>query len=30
VVWMPPLTIQPDDINLLERATAAALREVLA
>jgi len=29
VVWMPPLTIQSDEIDLLERATAAAIREVL-
>jgi adenosylmethionine-8-amino-7-oxononanoate aminotransferase len=29
VVWMPPLTIQPEDIDLLERTTAMAIREVL-
>jgi len=29
VVWMPPLTLQPDDLALLERATATAIREVL-
>jgi adenosylmethionine-8-amino-7-oxononanoate aminotransferase len=29
VVWMPPLTIQPDDLSLLEHATAAAIRETL-
>jgi len=29
VVWMPPLTLQPDDLALLERATAAAIREAL-
>ena len=29
VVWMPPLTLQPDDLALLERATSAAIREVL-
>jgi len=29
VVWMPPLTLQPDDLALLERATTAAIREVL-
>ena len=30
VVWMPPLTVQPADLELLERATIAAIREVLA
>jgi adenosylmethionine---8-amino-7-oxononanoate aminotransferase len=30
VVWVPPLTVQPSDLDLLERATAAAIREVLA
>jgi adenosylmethionine-8-amino-7-oxononanoate aminotransferase len=30
VVWMPPLSVQPDDLALLERATTAAIREVLA
>ncbi|HEX3482494.1 MAG TPA: adenosylmethionine--8-amino-7-oxononanoate transaminase [Kofleriaceae bacterium] len=30
VVWMPPLTVQPPDLELLEQATAAAIREVLA
>jgi adenosylmethionine-8-amino-7-oxononanoate aminotransferase len=30
VVWMPPLTLQPAELELLERATAAALRETLA
>ena len=29
VVWMPPLTLQPDDLALLERATTAAIREAL-
>jgi len=29
VVWMPPLTLQPDDLALLERATTAAIRETL-
>jgi len=29
VVWMPPLTIQPGDLELLEQATAAAIRETL-
>jgi adenosylmethionine-8-amino-7-oxononanoate aminotransferase len=29
VVWMPPLTIEPLDLELLEQATAAALGEVL-
>jgi adenosylmethionine-8-amino-7-oxononanoate aminotransferase len=30
VVWMPPLTLQPADLELLERATITALRETLA
>ncbi|HEX7840043.1 MAG TPA: adenosylmethionine--8-amino-7-oxononanoate transaminase [Kofleriaceae bacterium] len=30
VVWMPPLTLQLGDLELLEQATAAALRETLA
>ena len=30
VVWMPPLTIEPTDLDLLERATASAIRETLA
>jgi adenosylmethionine-8-amino-7-oxononanoate aminotransferase len=30
VVWMPPLTVQPADLDLLEQATTAAIREVLA
>ncbi|HEU4735136.1 MAG TPA: adenosylmethionine--8-amino-7-oxononanoate transaminase [Kofleriaceae bacterium] len=29
VVWMPPLSLQPDDLALLEHATAAAIDEVL-
>jgi adenosylmethionine-8-amino-7-oxononanoate aminotransferase len=29
VVWMPPLSLQPDDLSLLERATTAALHEVV-
>lgn len=29
IVWMPPLTLQPVDLELLEQATAAAIREVL-
>ncbi|HEY0480025.1 MAG TPA: adenosylmethionine--8-amino-7-oxononanoate transaminase [Kofleriaceae bacterium] len=29
VVWMPPLTIQPPDLELLEHATASAMRETL-
>jgi adenosylmethionine-8-amino-7-oxononanoate aminotransferase len=29
VVWMPPLAISSDELALLERATTAALREVL-
>jgi adenosylmethionine---8-amino-7-oxononanoate aminotransferase len=28
VVWMPPLTLQPPDLELLENATTAAIREV--
>jgi len=28
VVWMPPLSLQPDDLELLERATATSLREI--
>lgn len=27
VVWLPPLTLQPDDLDLLERATTAAIGE---
>ena len=27
VVWMPPLSLQPQDLELLERATTAAIRE---
>lgn len=30
VVWMPPLTIQPAELELLEQATAAAVRETLS
>ena len=30
VVWMPPLAISADELGLLERATVAALQEVLA
>jgi adenosylmethionine-8-amino-7-oxononanoate aminotransferase len=30
VVWMPPLTLQPADLELLEHATTTALRESLA
>jgi hypothetical protein len=30
VVWMPPLSLTPSDLELLEGATAAALAEVLA
>lgn len=30
VVWMPPLSMQAEDVELLERATVAALRETLA
>ena len=29
VVWMPPLSLSPDDLALLERATRAAIQEVL-
>ena len=29
IVWMPPLTIQPSELALLEGATIAALRETL-
>lgn len=29
VVWMPPLSLTADDLRLLERATAAAIQEVL-
>jgi adenosylmethionine---8-amino-7-oxononanoate aminotransferase len=29
VVWMPPLTLQSQDLELLELATATAIREVL-
>ncbi len=29
VVWMPPLSVQPRDLELLERATASAVREVI-
>ena len=29
VVWMPPLTLQPADLQLLEGATIAAIRETL-
>ena len=29
VVWMPPLTIQSDEIRLLERATTAAISEAV-
>jgi adenosylmethionine-8-amino-7-oxononanoate aminotransferase len=29
IVWMPPLTLQPADLELLERATTLALRETL-
>jgi adenosylmethionine---8-amino-7-oxononanoate aminotransferase len=29
VVWMPPLTLEPADLQLLERATTAAIRETL-
>jgi adenosylmethionine-8-amino-7-oxononanoate aminotransferase len=28
VVWMPPLTIQPDEVALLEQATAQAIQEL--
>jgi adenosylmethionine-8-amino-7-oxononanoate aminotransferase len=27
VIWLPPLTLQPDDLDLLERGTAAAIGE---
>jgi adenosylmethionine-8-amino-7-oxononanoate aminotransferase len=30
IVWMPPLSLQAGDLALLERATAASIREVLA
>jgi adenosylmethionine-8-amino-7-oxononanoate aminotransferase len=30
IVWMPPLTLQAGDLELLETATAAAVRETLA
>jgi len=30
VVWMPPLVLQRPELELLERATAAAIRETLA
>ena len=30
VVWMPPLSIRPDEVRLLEQATAAALDDVAA
>ena len=30
IVWMPPLTLQPADLELLERATITAIRETLA
>jgi adenosylmethionine-8-amino-7-oxononanoate aminotransferase len=29
VVWMPPLSIRPEEVTLLESATTAAIREVL-
>ena len=29
IVWMPPLSLQPRDLELLEGATAAAIREVV-
>ena len=29
IVWMPPLSVQPDEVALLEQATVAALRETL-
>jgi len=29
VVWMPPLTLEANDLALLEAATTAALRETL-
>jgi adenosylmethionine-8-amino-7-oxononanoate aminotransferase len=30
VVWMPPLSLRPDDLALLETATTAAIRETFA
>jgi adenosylmethionine-8-amino-7-oxononanoate aminotransferase len=30
VVWMPPLSIQADEVSLLERATRAAIEETLS
>jgi adenosylmethionine-8-amino-7-oxononanoate aminotransferase len=30
VVWMPPLTLESTDLDLLERATAAAIREIVS
>ena len=30
VVWMPPLSIEPEDLELLERATLAAIEEASA
>lgn len=30
IVWMPPLSLHPADLVLLEQATAAAIRETLA
>lgn len=30
IVWMPPLSLHPADLGLLERATIAAIRETLA
>jgi adenosylmethionine-8-amino-7-oxononanoate aminotransferase len=29
IVWMPPLTMTAEDLQLLERATTDALRETL-
>jgi adenosylmethionine-8-amino-7-oxononanoate aminotransferase len=29
IVWMPPLSLQTRDLDLLEGATAAAIREVV-
>jgi adenosylmethionine---8-amino-7-oxononanoate aminotransferase len=29
IVWMPPLSLQPSDLGLLEGATVAAIREVV-
>lgn len=29
IVWMPPLSLHPADLMLLEKATAAAIREVI-